>query len=418
MSKVVIIGIGSRGDVAPLTGIGVALQQAGHEVVMAAYAMFGDLIRGCGLSFRPIDDDLGDDADLSDVAHPLRGLAAFFAPRGMQALGESVLAAVGDEPADVLLLSPFAELAGHPLAEAKGSPAVGVRLQPLSATADYPPAVLGARSLGASGNRTAGHLGEWVIDRLYSQTVAEFRRQLGLPKASARALRRKRTEAEWPVLHGYSPIVVPRPADWRAGLDVVGYWWPPRPTQWQPPAALVDFLAAGSEPVFVGFGSMVNSTKEAARLSDLVNRAVRQAGVRAIISAGWAGLDVAGDDDVVTVGDVPYDWLFPQVAAVAHHCGAGTTAEGLRAGIPTVAMPGMGDQPFWARRLDQLGVSSATIPQRKLTADNLAAAIHSALAETQFRDNAQRIADRIGDEDGAGRLLARIEALTGGQRTW
>ena len=149
MSKVVIVGFGSRGDIAPLTGIGVRLQQGGHDVVIAADAVFADLITACGLGFRQIADGLSGDADLSDVKNPLKALAAFFAPSGIRSMGEGVLTALRDEPADVLLLSPFAEFAGHPLAEANGIPAVGVRLQPLSATAAYPPAVLGAWSLGA-----------------------------------------------------------------------------------------------------------------------------------------------------------------------------------------------------------------------------------------------------------------------------
>ena len=213
------------------------------------------------------------------------------------------------------------------------------------------------------------------------------------------------------MLYGYSPSVLPRPRDWRPGLDVVGYWWPAQATSWQPPTALAEFLDAGPAPVFVGFGSLVNSKEQAAHMSDVVRRALCRAGVRGIIQAGWAGLDAAGPD-LLTIGDVPYDWLFPRMAAVAHHCGAGTTAAGLRAGVPAIAVPGLGDQPFWARRLYELGVSAATIPQRKLAADRLAAAIHTATTDTSLGDNAQRLAERIAEEDGAGRVLATIETLT------
>ncbi|GAA5094381.1 glycosyltransferase [Nocardia iowensis] len=409
MRKVVIVGIGSRGDIAPLTGIGVRLQQAGHQVVVAAPALFADLVSGCGLEFRQLDADLGIDADLSDV-NPLRALAAFWAPSGVRATGEGVLAALRDEPADALLLSPLAELAGHPLAEAKGIPSVGVRLQPLSATAEYPPAVLGAWSAGAGGNRLAAGAGAWVVDRLYSGVVGEFRRQLGLPKMSTRALRRRRTEAEWPVLHGYSTTVVPRPVDWRPNLEVVGYWWPARPKAWRPPAELVAFLDAGPAPVFVGFGSLVNTERQAARLSDIVRRALRAAGVRGVIQAGWAGLE-AVDEGISTIGEVPHDWLFPRMAAVVHHCGAGTTAAGLRAGVPAIAVPAMGDQPFWARRLTELGVSVATIPHRKLTTDRLVSAIHTAVTDPSLQDNARQLADRIAVEDGAGQALTILETL-------
>lgn len=409
MNTVVIVAIGSRGDVAPLTGVGVHLQQAGHRVTIIAYQPFADLITQCGLGFRGVTGELNIDGDRGDV-QPMKGLAAFLAPSGIRQLGNDVLAAVRDEPADILLLSPFSELAGHPLAEARGIPSVGLRLQPISATAAYPPAVLGGWSVGAIGNRLTSHAGAWLVDRLYGGVIAGFRRDLGLPTKSARVLRRQLTQAQWPVLHGYSPLVAPRPADWRPGLEVVGYWWPASTADWQAPQALTDFLAAGPPPVFVGLGSTMTTTSRADQTSDIVRRALRQAGVRGIIQAGWAGLEVV-DDDVLTIDEVPHEWLFPRVAAVAHHCGAGTTAAALRAGIPTIALPGLGDQPFWARRLQRLGASAATIPQAKLTSERLAAAIHTAVTNCQLQRTAQHLGHRIAGEDGAEHVRVTVESM-------
>jgi UDP:flavonoid glycosyltransferase YjiC (YdhE family) len=191
----------------------------------------------------------------------------------------------------------------------------------------------------------------------------------------------------------------------------VGYWWPVPIADWRPPKLLTDFLAAGPAPVFVGFGSTVNTAERAKQMSDIVARAMRLAGVRGIIQAGWAGLDVSGDD-VLTIGDTPHEWLFPRMAAIAHHCGAGTSAAGLRAGIPQIGIPGLGDQAFWASRLRQLGVSAAIIPQRKLTADRLAEAIRTTLADREIQVAAQHLAGRIADEYGAAHVLAVVECLT------
>jgi UDP:flavonoid glycosyltransferase YjiC (YdhE family) len=123
------------------------------------------------------------------------------------------------------------------------------------------------------------------------------------------------------------------------------------------------FLDDGPALVFVGFGSLMTTKAEAERMSATVAQALRVAGARGVIQAGWAGLNLSGDD-VLTIGDVPHDGLFDRVAAVVHHCGAGTAAGGLRAGVPAIGVPSMGDQPYWARRLRDLGVSAATIPQR------------------------------------------------------
>ncbi|QRY54179.1 glycosyltransferase [Mycolicibacterium septicum] len=414
MATIAIIAIGSHGDVAPLTGVGARLQRAGHRVIVVAYQAFAELVTGCGLEFRGLADELNNpSADLSDVSarQAAKAMAAFLSPRGMRMLGDRVLAAVRDEPVDALLLAPFAELAGHPLADALAVPGIGVRLQPFSATADHPPAVLGAWSAGRFGNRAAARIGEAMIDGLYGRAVNHFRAQLGLPTAPARVLRHRRTDARWPILYGYSPTVLPRPADWRPGIDVVGYWWPEHATGWQPPTELVEFLDAGPPPVVIGFGSTVNSRAEAQQLSTRVAQAVRGAGARAVIQAGWAGLDFSGDD-VIAVGEVPHEWLFAQAAAVVHHCGAGTAAAGLRAGVPAIAAPGpYGDQPFWARRLFDLGVSPRPIPQRRLGADNLGEAIRDVLSDNSFGDQAAKTAAAIAAEDGAGGVLAAVQKV-------
>ncbi|MFL0179021.1 glycosyltransferase [Mycobacterium sp. SMC-15] len=409
MSRVVIVAVGSRGDVAPLTGLGVALRQAGHRVSIAAYTPFADMITKCSLAFRELPADLHLAADGAEVQQ-LKELAAFFSPSGMRTLGHDIFAALEAEPADVALLSPFAEMSGHQWAESRGIPSAGVRLQPLSATALYPPTVLGTWSAGAAGNRAAARVGAWLVDRAYGRVMADFRRGLGLPSASTRVLRKQRTSANWPILHGYSPRVAPPPYDWRSGLQVTGYWWPANSGEWIPPAELTHFLSEGPAPVFVGFGSMMTTPARAAQLSDLIRQSAAQAGVRVLVQAGWTGLN-AVSDTVMTIGDTPHDWLFPRVAAVAHHCGAGTTAAGLRAGIPAIALPAYGDGPFWAARLNALGVSAATINQRHVTVDRLAAAMSTAVNDQHLRDNARRLSADIAAEDGAAAAVAAVESL-------
>ncbi|MCF6390172.1 glycosyltransferase [Mycobacterium sp. MBM] len=410
MSTVAIAAVGSRGDVAPLAGLGAALQDAGHRVVIAAYTPFAELVTATGCEFREMPADFTPGADHADTRSK-EVAAAMFSPRGQRDTGQLLLDALSHVDADILLTSPLAELAGHARAEAAGVPSVGVRLQPLSATADHPPSLLGAWSLGGRGNRATAAAAAWTIDRLYGGVVAHFRRELGLSRVSARTLRRQRTRADWPVLHGYSPTVLPRPADWRPGLQVTGYWWPPSPPDWQPPAELAEFLAAGPPPVFVGLGSTVVTASRAQELADIISTALRDAGVRGVVQAGWAGLDVTGAD-VLTIGEAPHDWLFPQMVAVAHHCGAGTTAAALRAGAPSIAVPGpVGDQPFWAQRLHTLGAATAPIAQRSLTAETLTAAIRTTLDDPTLRDTARTLAARISGEDGTAAAVEVIEQL-------
>lgn len=315
--------------------------------------------------------------------------------------------------ADLLLLTATTAPLGWSLAEAHGIASVGVYLQPVHPTAEFAPVVGSGRSLGRWGNRAAGQFSLRMVDRVYGPTVKKLRAELGLPPMTARAIRQRQEEANWPVLYGYSPSVLPRPADWRAGLAVVGNWWPADAdlTDCQLTSEIEDFLQAGPPPVFIGFGSMGGGEGE--RLSELAVRALRRAGVRGVVQAGWAGLSGTGEG-IITVGEIPHAALFPRMAAVVHHAGAGTTAAALRAGVPAVSVPILGDQPFWARRLAQLGAGTDPIPFKSLTADRLAAAITRATGDPVHRTRATALAQQLAADDGAGRAVELIERAARG----
>ncbi|GAA3377244.1 glycosyltransferase [Streptomyces sannanensis] len=402
--KILIMAAGSRGDVAPYTGVGVRLRAAGHEVALATHQSFAPMVKESGLEFRvlPADPRTGPptaDGEKRGGGSLLRKASAF-----VRELGAGIADAAG-QGADLLLLSTTTAPLGWHVAEAMNVPGLGLYLQPVAPTAAFPPVVGGGRSLGRWGNRAAGRLSLRVVDRIHASAVKELRARLDLPPAGPRAVRRRQESADWPVLHGFSPAVVPRPPDWRAGLEVVGNWWPHVPEDHELSAELEDFLRAGPPPVFIGFGSMAGGEGE--RLSDLAVRALRRAGVRGVLQAGWAGLAASGDD-VMTVGEVPHASLFPRMAAVVHHAGAGTAAAGLRAGVPVVPVPVMADQPFWAGRLTALGAGTDPIPFRELSVDRLAEEIRHAVGEPSYRDGAARAARRMGEEDGAGAVAEAV----------
>ncbi|MFT4125432.1 MAG: glycosyltransferase [Gordonia sp. (in: high G+C Gram-positive bacteria)] len=411
MADVLIAAYGSRGDIMPLTDIGCRLRAVGHRVVLTTNTDLVEDVQACGLDARAIDFEMDAEIDQENT-DPAKLALQMVKPAGMRQLSRNLLAAVADVPADIVLLTPFAELAGHPLAEARSIPSLGLRFQPISATGDFPPTLLGAWSAGARINRAAGRLAERGFDRIYLRVVADLRADLRLPRCGARALRRRRTAEEWPILHGFSPSVVARPQDWRPGLDVVGYWWSQHAESWSPPAELVEFLEAGTPPVFVGLGSLMVSAEEAKRLSAVIHAALEMAGVRGIVQSGGAGLAVPAGDALMTIGPVPYDWLFPRVAAAVHSCGAGTVAASLRAGLPIVGVPSPGgDQPFWAHRVQHLGVGPAPLPRPTLDAERLGAAIAAVVTDPRFRDAARRLSRRIAADDGVGRVVTEVERL-------
>ncbi|MEE1821260.1 glycosyltransferase [Streptomyces sp. BE20] len=399
--RILIITAGSRGDVAPFTGLGRRLLDVGHQVAVAAHPSFAALVAGCGLDYRPVPGDpQGLIRDLSRAASREEAQARTRAYTDGLADGVAEAAAGG---ADLLLTafgpSPLSLTAG----EALNIPVIGTYLAPSFATGQFPlPNARDTDGLGPEGNLAAGREVLRHADGVLAGSVTRLRTRLGLPADASSAPMDIR-----PVFHGFSPLVVPRPEDWPPRVEVAGYWWPARPDGWQPPAELVDFLRSGPSPVFIGFGSMAVGQGE--RLSELVTTAVERAGVRAVVQAGWADLNGCGDD-VLAIGDVPHDWLFPRSAAVVHHAGAGTTAAGLRAGVPAVPVPVMADQPFWASRLHSLGVAPRPLPFQKLTAEALGDAITACSSDPTYRRRAAELAQRIATEDGAATVLAHIDS--------
>jgi UDP:flavonoid glycosyltransferase YjiC (YdhE family) len=153
---------------------------------------------------------------------------------------------------------------------------------------------------------------------------------------------------------------------------------------------------------------MHNRDPEAA--THLVMEALERCGQRGVLLTGWSGMRAGGASDrVFFLNNVPHDWLFPRVAAVVHHGGAGTTSAALRAGVPAVVVPFMSDQPFWARRVFKLGAGPKPIPREQLTADRLANAIHRAVTDPVTRLRAADIGRRIRAEDGVGRAVELLE---------
>ncbi|MBV8995266.1 MAG: glycosyltransferase family 1 protein [Pseudonocardiales bacterium] len=413
--RILIATAGSRGDVVPYTGLGAQLRQAGHLVSVATHTRFAALVEVAGLEFRalPVDPMAELVSDRGQRLVRARSAAREVAElirlgrQLMPALGQGVLSAVR-RGCDVLLLSATLAPLGQVVAEAFGLPSIGVFLQPMTPTREFQAPVPITRPLGPWGDYLVGRVTEAVMDQLLYPAVRQLRRRLGLPALTIAAQRRRAQRRGWPVLHGFSPAVVARPADWRPGMEVCGYWWPYQDPHWQPPAELVDFVQAGPPPVFVGFGSRVVPDVE--RLGAIVGAALRQTGLRAVVQTGWSGLSIPSDD-VFPVDEVPHHWLFPRMAAVVHHYGAGTTAAGLRAGIPAVPVPAQFDTPFWAARLTALGVADAPIPLRKLSVGRLAAALKKAIEEPALRSRAHTLAARLAAEDGAAQVLHTLQRV-------
>lgn len=409
--KITILTTGSRGDVQPFVALGTGLKQAGYEVTVCTHEHFASFIKARGLQYAFMNDELIRLAETDEGRAAFEsggnpfGLLKKVMPAVRKTLDESWAAAQG---AQAIVYHPKA-LAGSHIAEKLNIPGFLSLPVPLcTPTSAFPLPLLPDLKLGGWLNKLSYKILP-LLSAPYMGAVNEWReRVLNLPRRSFGASQRVLRFGEpVPVLYCYSRHAVPIPEDWPDTAAVTGYWFLDREDGWKPPAGLCEFLAAGEAPVYVGFGSMAGRNPE--KLTEVVLEALAKSRQRGVLATGWGGLAASAlPDTVFQVESVPHDWLFPLCRAVVHHGGAGTTAAGLRAGKPAVICPFFGDQPFWGRRLFELGVAPAPLPQHKLTADNLAAAIRLAVSSEDMRRRAVEIGEKIGAENGVARAVELI----------
>lgn len=411
--------VGSRGDVQPYVALGQGLRRAGHDVRIIADASFHGLVRAAGLELVPVGADPGPALreDLHRIAdNPVRLMRWFgqhLRPLARQYFTDVNAAAAG---ADGLLFSTLALAAPH-VAEALRIPCLAAYLQPVSPTRAFAspavPHVPRWIPFRSHVNWLSFRLGSIAFFRLLRGVLNDCRRDvLGLPPLPWRHYRTLDLSS-MPILYGYSRFVVPKPLDWGEWLHVTGYWFADADVRWEAPAELAAFLRDGPPPVYVGFGSM--GGRDAAVVADLASSALGPLAMRGILLGSADGPPVRRlSDTVITVRSVPHDWLFPQCAAVVHHGGAGTTATGLRAGVPTATVPYFADQFFWAARVHELGVGAGPIPRSGLNAARLAETIRTATGDDRIRLRSAELGQRIRTEDGVARAVALIEQLLGG----
>jgi sterol 3beta-glucosyltransferase len=403
--KITLMAFGSRGDVQPFLALAVALRERGHTVTLAAPEDFETQINAYGVPYIGIPIS-GQDFFKKEIS---KRIARGITPVTLLALWREVIPAlrrallastheVADAArgADLLIAHGFTVPLAYSIHQHVQIPLMLSIAAPVVSTRQFsmfPPIPFG--------NRFYNPLSHELLVRLVlSYMIAPmntYRREVGLPKLSAGKAAHLLSRAQIPVVMHYSPHLLPTPADWPANVHVVGAWTLEPPPGWTPPEALAAFLAQGEPPVYFGFGSM--PVHESAQMAKTISEALRLANLRGVLQAGWAGLTHEAEH-LITIGDVPHDWLFPRMAAVVHHGGSGTTHSALRAGKPALVVPFMADQPFWGRRLAELGVGVLPIKPKQLTPARLAAALRTLMQNSAMRQRAAELGVLLHSEDG------------------
>jgi sterol 3beta-glucosyltransferase len=204
-------------------------------------------------------------------------------------------------------------------------------------------------------------------------------------------------------------VFAPNP-HWEPRHRIVGYWFAEAPSQWQPPGEILDFLEDGEPPLVVSLGAMSFGSHDALESASLFVDAIQQAGLRAIVQGWEKGLaELSLPPTICAAGGLPHSWLLPRSAGVVHHGGFGTTAAGLRAGIPHLVIPHIADQFFWGQRVHQLGVGLPAIRRTQLTVRRLADALDELVRDNELRAVASLLGEQIRAENCVDRAISLIE---------
>lgn len=402
---ITILALGSRGDVQPYATLGSGLKAAGHQVRFITFENFSSLVAENKLDFHPIQGNA--QALVSDGGTDMLGLV-----RSFGALAEGYardLSAPGLGETDLIVNQLPAGLFGFDLAEKYGIPMVQAAVIPLTRTRAFP--LMGFPKLSLPGyNKTTYYLGEQMAWQMFRATINRWRRQvLNLSPLPIAGYFEQLGTQRIPVVNGFSQYVVPRPSDWNEHIHITGYWFS-QETHWQPPGDLSDFIEAGKPPIFIGFGSM--PIKNPQQTTGIILDALKKTGQRGILHMGWAGLgNQPLPDYVLKIEYAPYDWLFPRMAMAIHHGGSGTTAYGLRSGMPSCTVSFVFDQHYWGEQIATLGVGPKPVRYQELTSERLQEVIRMGVGNAQMQQKAIELGQKIRAENGTEKAIGILESF-------
>ncbi|KAL1322401.1 sterol 3-beta-glucosyltransferase UGT80A2 isoform X2 [Arachis hypogaea] len=415
--QIVMLIVGTRGDVQPFVAIGKRLQEDGHRVRLASHKNFKDFVLSAGLEFYPLG---GDPKVLAGYMVKNKG----FLPSGrseihkqrnqIKAIINSLLPACNSaDPdthvafnADAIIANPPAYGHTH-VAEFLKVPLHIFFTMPWTPTNEFP------HPLSRVKQQIAYRLSYQIVDSLIWLGIRDLINEFRKKKLKLRPITYLSgyytSPPNMPYGYIWSPHLVPKPKDWGPNIDVVGFCFLDLASDYEPPISLLEWLEEGEKegkkPIYIGFGSL--PLEQPDKMTQIIIEALDKTGQRGIINKGWGGLGNLAETkkSVYLLDNCPHDWLFLRCKAVVHHGGAGTTAAGLRAACPTTIVPFFGDQPFWGERVHARGVGPAPIPVDEFTLGRLVDAINYML-KPEVKRNAEELADAMKHEDGVAGAVA------------
>ena len=407
--KITMIALGSTGDVRPFILLGKELSSRGHAITIAAFSRFARDVSEAGFRFFPLCGDA--ESFISRVMQPGSN-ALTYLPHVERELKHVAPLLISDlcqscEDTDALICNFFGSVY-YSIAEKYNIPCIQTYYFPMDPNREIPMSTFRNQRMAPWMNLASYKMGYFLLGTAEKHFLNTWRKENSL------SLRKPDTAPDYrigshivPVVYAISPQFIPRPKEWNEHIYMSGFWFDDHPEPWSPPESLQQFLSSGSQPVYIGFGSMKN--KYVSRLLTVVLRALHATGIRAVIATGWNGRNLKSTRQVYFIDYIPHDWLFPKVLAVVHHGGAGTTAAGLRYGRPTLILPFGGDQSFWGYHIHRSGCGPRPIPCQRVSVENLTKALLKLVGKPEYRLTAEKLGEAIRQENGTCRAADLIE---------
>jgi len=403
--KIILATSGSRGDVQPMLALALALQNAGHEVLLLAPPENANWVKDYSRPFQPFGSNFEDFLDEMKDAHTLKAAVTFlrFVRREIDVQFSQF--PLITRKTDLILAASLC-VAAPSFAELLGIPYRFIAFCPQLLPSRFHPApAIRNHSLPLWLNRQTWWLDKKADGFLIKSIINKKRDRMGLKPIHSTLGHLLGN----PVMVASDPVLGSVPMDVEQDTTQTGYFHLHQTDKLIPD--LEAFLVSGASPVYVGFGSMPK--RDLKGIVQLVMEAGRSAGQRLIISIGKDKNHLPTSGDCFFADKTPHKQLFPRVSVVVHHGGSGTTATAARAGIPQIIIPHILDQYYWGDRIHRAGLGPKPIRRSLLTAKRLADAISESLSNDAFRRRAKQVADIIQGQDSIGQAVHLIESEFG-----
>jgi vancomycin aglycone glucosyltransferase len=392
--KIACVILGTRGDVQPMVALATGLMKKGHEVVIFAPPENEELVRLYNCRFEPFGP--GIKKAVSERPEKQKGgVAVTISPKeGKKLIGDQINLLPGIiKDADLVLG------AGIVIGVATAADVLKV---PYRFVAFYP-IILGTTHDDPFKNRMMFGFGRSIMNILIKGFINKNRNKLGLQSI----------KDVWSHWLGEN-VIIACDKEIIAAREGVAFPFTQTGFMLLPsmnglPENVETFISSGKPPVYIGFGS--NPIADREKYSQMFEKVLEATGQRFIISKGWANLPDTISPDIMFVDEMPFEFLFPKMAAAIFHGGTGTMAAVTRAGIPQAAFPFMGDQFMNRDQIVKLGLGPKTCNFKKMTAESISLAINECLTNDSYKKNGAEMSERLKDANGIDLTVQLVEKM-------